>query len=83
MRQDRFTTKTQEALQAAQVLAAERGHAELTNEHLAHAFLEQADGVTRPLVEKMGISPDAWKKSLDEELGRRARSSGGSGVVVS
>ncbi len=78
MRPDRFTTKTQEALQAAQALAAERAHAELSNEHLAHAFLDQADGVTRPLLEKMGVSPDAWKKSLDEELGRRARASGGS-----
>ncbi len=78
MRPDRFTTKTQEALQAAHALAAERAHAELSNEHLAHAFLDQADGVTRPLLEKMGVSPDAWKKGLDEELGRRARSSGGS-----
>ncbi len=83
MRPDRFTTKTQEALQAAQSLAAERAHAELTNEHLAHAFLDQADGVTRPLLEKMGVSPDAWKKSLDEELGRRARTSGGSDPALS
>ena len=77
MRQDRFTTKTQEALQAALALASERSHSELTNEHLSLAFLDQPDGVTRPLLEKMGVAPDAWKKSLETELGRRARASGG------
>ena len=78
MRPDRFTTKTQEALQAALALASERAHAELSNEHLSLAFLDQPDGVTRPLLEKMGVSPDAWKKSLEAELGRRARAAGGS-----
>ncbi len=78
MRQDRFTTKTQEAVQAALALASERAHSELTNEHLSLAFLAQTDGVTRPLLEKMGVAPDAWTKSLETELGRRARAAGGS-----
>src|SRR5262249_14815725 len=77
MRPDRFTTKTQEALQAAHTLAAERGHAELSNEHLARAFVDQTDGVTRPLLEKVGVTPDKWAQSLDDELNRRARTNGG------
>ena len=54
MQPDKFTTKTQEALQAAQNDATERGHSELTNEHLLRAFLDQPEGVARPLLEKVG-----------------------------
>ncbi len=79
MRPDRFTNKTQEALQAALALANERGHSEVTNEHFALALLAQNDGVTVPLLEKLGVAPADWRTKIEGELTRRSRVKG-SGV---
>ena len=57
MQPDKFTTKTQEALQAAQNIATEHGHSEISNEHLLRALLDQNEGIVRPLLEKIGASP--------------------------
>ena len=59
MRPDRFTQKMQEALQAAQEAATSRQQQEVANEHLLLALLQQAEGVTRPLLEKLGLAPAA------------------------
>ena len=79
MRPDRFTTKTQEAVQSALATASEHGHAELTNEHLALAFLGQPDGVFGAVFERAGGSPEILRQRLTEELNRRPRVQGGSG----
>src|SRR6516162_8696349 len=81
MRIDRFTQKMQEALQAAQDLASQLQHSEITNEHFLSALLDQSDGVTRPLLEKMGVSVDSLQNSLRQELERRPRVQG-AGVDV-
>jgi ATP-dependent Clp protease ATP-binding subunit ClpB len=57
MRVDKFTQKMQEALQAAQDVAAQHNHQELGNEHFLTALLDQSEGVTRPLLEKVGVAP--------------------------
>ncbi len=72
-----YTHKTQEALQAAQALAGERGHAELTNDHMLAALLAQPEGVTRPLFEKMGVPPDTVGSRIEAELTRRPKVAGG------
>ena len=81
MQPDKFTTLTQQAFQAAQNDATERGHSELTNEHLLRAFLDQADGVTRPLLEKVGVSTPKLGEQLDAELTRRPKIVSGSGQL--
>ena len=81
MQPDKFTTLTQQAFQAAQNDATERGHSELTNEHLFRAFLDQADGVTRPLLEKVGVSTPKLGEQLDAELNRRPKIVSGSGQL--
>ncbi len=81
MQPDKFTTLTQQALQAAQTDANERGHTELTNEHLLRAFLDQADGVTRPLLEKVGVPTPKLGEQLDAELARRPKIVSGSGQL--
>ena len=81
MQPDKFTTLTQQAFQAAQNDATERGHSELTNEHLLRAFLDQADGVTRPLLEKVGVSTPKLGEQLDVELNRRPKIVSGSGQL--
>ena len=82
MQPDKFTTLTQQAFQAAQNDATERGHSELTNEHLLRAFLDQADGVTRPLLEKVGVSTPKLGERLDAELTRRPKIVSGSGQLT-
>ena len=81
MQPDKFTTLTQQAFQAAQSDANERGHTELTNEHLLRAFLDQADGVSRPLLEKVGVSTLKLGEQLDAELARRPKIVSGSGQL--
>ncbi len=82
MNPEKFTTKTQEALQAAQRDAEGRGHSELTNEHLLRALLDQPEGLTRPLLEKLGISTPKLSERLDTELNRRPKIVSGSGQSV-
>ncbi|MBV9126996.1 MAG: ATP-dependent chaperone ClpB, partial [Verrucomicrobia bacterium] len=69
------------AFQAAQADAEARGHSELTNEHLLRAFVDQSDGVTRPLLEKIGVSAPKLGERLDAELNRRPKIVSGSGQL--
>jgi ATP-dependent Clp protease ATP-binding subunit ClpB len=78
MRIDRFTQKMQEALQAAQDVASQFNHQEITNEHFLSALLDQADGITQPLVEKIGVQPNQLRERLASELERRPRVTGAS-----
>jgi ATP-dependent Clp protease ATP-binding subunit ClpB len=78
MRIDRFTQKMQEALQAAQDIAAEFNHQEISNEHFLSALLDQTEGVTRPLLEKMGVPVDQLRHSLRSELEQRPKVQGAS-----
>jgi ATP-dependent Clp protease ATP-binding subunit ClpB len=71
MRIDKFTQKMQEALQAAQDLAAQSNHQEIANEHFLSALLDQADGITRPLLEKIGVNANQLRDGLRAELARR------------
>src|SRR6201982_2514889 len=77
MRIDRFTQKMQEALQSAQDIAARMQSPEIGNEHFLLALLDQGEGVTRPLLEKIGVSPDSLRSQLETDLARRPKVSGG------
>jgi len=52
---DKFTVKSQEAIQAAQGLAAENGNPEVLTLHLMAALLEDKEGVVLPVLEKLGV----------------------------
>src|SRR5437868_6898320 len=54
MHADRFTIKSQEAIQAAQRLAEGRGNPQLTPEHLLTVLLEEDAGVVVPVLQKLG-----------------------------
>src|SRR3977135_3450006 len=77
MRPDRFTQKMQEALQAAQEVASQFSQQEISNEHFLLALLDQSDGVTRPLLEKMGGAIADLRGRLTQELERRPKIQGG------
>jgi len=68
MRLEKLTIKAREAVQAAQELAASRGHQELTPEHLLSALLDQAEGVTGALLRKLGVDPTLVRQSTAESL---------------
>jgi ATP-dependent Clp protease ATP-binding subunit ClpB len=52
---EKLTVKSQEAVQAAQGLAAENGNPEVLPLHLMAALLEDREGVVIPVLEKMGV----------------------------
>jgi ATP-dependent Clp protease ATP-binding subunit ClpB len=83
MRIDKYTQKMQEALQGAQDLASQGNHPEITNEHFLSALLDQGEGITRPLLEKIGANVDQLRDRLRSELDRRPKIHGGSDVRVS
>jgi ATP-dependent Clp protease ATP-binding subunit ClpB len=68
MNADRFTIKSQEALQAAISLAAARRHSQVQPEHLLAVLLEQPDGMTLPVLRKLGASPDAIRGQVNAIL---------------
>jgi ATP-dependent Clp protease ATP-binding subunit ClpB len=65
---DRFTIKTQEALQAAQRLAEERRNPELAPEHLLAVLLEQESGVVAPVLDKLGVDPGSLRAAVNAAL---------------
>ena len=59
MQPDRFTVKSQEAVAAAQALAAERRNPEVTPAHLLVALLRQEGGLAVPILQKLGADAGA------------------------
>jgi len=79
MRQDKFTVKAQEALQAAQSMADQHDHQAIEPEHLLVALLEQREGVVGPVLAKLGARPEAIQRELQAALGKLATVKGASG----
>jgi ATP-dependent Clp protease ATP-binding subunit ClpB len=77
MRLDKFTVKAQEALQAAQSLADQRGHQTLEPEHLLLALLQQREGVVSPVLGKLGARTDALQQQLEAEVAKVPQVRGG------
>lgn len=59
MNYEQFTLKTQDALQEASSLAQQNDHSEIGLPHLLVALLEQKDGITSPIVERIGVQKEA------------------------
>ena len=78
MRIDRFTQKMQEALEAAQDLASQSNQQEITNEHFLLSLLDQSDGITQPLLEKIGVQSNQLRDQLMTELNRKPKVTGAS-----
>src|SRR5438270_2359366 len=68
MQPDRFTIKSQEALEAAQRLADERHNPQTTPEHLLGVLLEQPEGIVVPVLRKLGVDPAAVRQALGAAL---------------
>src|SRR5919199_4618741 len=70
MQLDRFTIKSQEALQAAIRLAADRRNTETAPPHLLLALLDQEDGIVGPVLRKVGADPAAIRSAVGGALDR-------------
>jgi len=79
MRIDKLTTKSQEALQQAQLLAEKRNHQAIDVEHLLFALLGQKEGVVLSLLQKLGVSAGTLVDRLQKALDRLPQVTGGAG----
>jgi len=76
IRWDKFTVKAQEAVQRASQLASEHGNPELQPVHLLAALLEDKEGIVPPVLEKIGIGPQAVLAEVYSELEKLPKVSG-------
>ncbi len=84
MQLDKFTLKSQEAIQAAHTFAQDKGNQELQPEHLLKAILEQPEGVVVPVLQKMGIEPSAVLSAANQLIDKLPKvSGGGAGQIYS
>jgi ATP-dependent Clp protease ATP-binding subunit ClpB len=63
---DKFTVKSQQALQSAQSVAAENGNPEVLPLHLLAVLLQDKEGVVLPVLEKVGVPASHLASSLAE-----------------
>ncbi len=77
MRFDKLTIKSQEAVSEAQSLATGRGHSQITPCHLLRVLLEQPEGSTVPILQKIGIPIEGLQRSLEERLSHLPKVTGG------
>jgi ATP-dependent Clp protease ATP-binding subunit ClpB len=67
---DKFTLKSQEAVQAAQELAAKGKQQQIEPEHLVLALIDQAEGVVLPILKKLGADPAGVKADIELAIAR-------------
>jgi len=76
IRWDKFTVKAQEAVQRASSLASDHGNSEIMPAHLLAALLEDKEGIVPPVLEKVGIGPQAVLSDLYREIEKLPKVSG-------
>ena len=67
---DKFTVKSQEALQVAQGSAAENGNPEVLPLHLMAALMEDKEGVVLPVLEKVGVGVQALLAAVNSAIAK-------------
>ena len=77
MNLNKFTEKAQEAVVAAQSLAAELNHAQIEPEHLLITLAEQAGGVVPSVLRKLGAEPAEIARAAREQLNKQPSAYGG------
>ena len=81
MRQDKFTTKFQEALGEAQSIAVGNDHQYIEPVHLLAAMLRADDGAARSLLSRAGVNVAPLAAAAEAELKRLPQVSGTGGQV--
>ena len=73
---DKFTTRSQQAVEAAQLSATTAGNTQTEPIHLLLALLRQEEGTARTLVTKAGVDVAALTSRTDQEAAALPRASG-------
>jgi ATP-dependent Clp protease ATP-binding subunit ClpB len=68
MRFDKLTLKAQEAVQAAQEVAARHNHQQIEPLHLLAALVAQRDGIVPPVLAKLGVRAEAHAADIAARL---------------
>ncbi len=76
IRWDKFTLKSQEAIQKASSLANENGQPEVQPMHLLMALLEDKEGIIIPLLQKVGIPTEQMLASARHAIAGMPKVSG-------
>ena len=76
IRWDKFTVKSQEAMQTAGTLAAENGNPELLPLHILAVLLEDKDGIIVPLLQKVGVPTEQLLTRVNQALAGLPKVSG-------
>jgi ATP-dependent Clp protease ATP-binding subunit ClpB len=74
---NKFTTKSQEAIQLSQQIAQGLGQQQIENEHLFKALLEVDENVTPFLLKKLNVNVALFKQILESTLQSFPKVSGG------
>jgi len=70
MKPERFTEQAREVLAASQGIASRYHHVQWDVEHILLALLEQKDGLTSQILDKLGAKVEAIKARVEDSLAR-------------
>jgi len=76
LRFDKLTLRAQEALQAAQEIAARHDQQQIEPLHLLAALVEQRDGIVPPLLGRLGVRAGVLAEEMELQLGRLPKVTG-------
>ncbi|MDZ4655718.1 MAG: ATP-dependent chaperone ClpB [Coriobacteriia bacterium] len=79
MRLDKLTIKAQEALQAAQGIADDASSQAIEPEHVLKALLDAAEGVVRPIMQKVGVDPNPVEAEVTSAIEKMPKVTGAVG----
>jgi ATP-dependent Clp protease ATP-binding subunit ClpB len=77
----KFTTRSQQAINAAIESASAAGHAQVEAVHLLDALLRQPEGIIHPLLQAVGATPSSVESAVRAEM-RRLPAASGSAVAA-
>ncbi len=73
---NKFTDKSQEVIINSQAIATSFGQANIEALHILLALLEQNEGLTKPVLEKLKIDPDRIEEKTVKEIEKLPKNSG-------
>ena len=76
IRWEKFTVKSQEAVQTASQLASEHGNPEVLPLHLLSALIDDREGIIVPVLEKVGVPTPQLRTQIQEALDKLPKVSG-------
>jgi ATP-dependent Clp protease ATP-binding subunit ClpB len=77
MNRDKFTLKSNEAIERAVNLAGDHGNQEVTSLHLAHSLLSEPENIVPEVVKKIGVDVTGLLSKIEAEINKLPKVQGG------